>query len=326
MMAFTSSLFAAEHINHDHHNHKDYIYAPIGIMGDHPHNKGEWMVSYRYGSMHMEGNKNGKENVSTDAVLNDFMVAPLEMTMNMHMFGTMYGINDKLTFMAMLPYKELSMDHKNRMGVNFTTRSKGIGDLKLSGLYSLHQQGNMQILLNTGLSIPTGDIDQRDDMPTGSNQKLPYPMQLGSGTYDFLPTLTYTNHKGLWSWGAQLGSTLHLGQNDEHYSLGDSYNLTLWDAYKITNSLDGSIRLDGKIWEDIDGLDPELNAGMVPTARTDLRAGKRVDLLFGANFSVPNNKSQTIISLEFGMPIYQKLDGPQLQTDYLFTIGSQLVF
>ena len=65
---------------------------------------------------------------------------------------------------------------------------------------------------------------------------------------------------------------------------------------------------------------------MVPTARTDLRAGKKVDLLFGMNILVPNSNVQSVVSFEIGMPIYQKLDGPQLKSEYSFMVGTQFTF
>ncbi len=41
-------------------------HAPIGVMGDHMHHKGEWMLSYRYMHMDMEGNRIGTdERVAT---------------------------------------------------------------------------------------------------------------------------------------------------------------------------------------------------------------------------------------------------------------------
>lgn len=323
-MMFISPSFAKEYTHH-HNHHQHHRYAPIGVMGDHPHQKGEWMVSYRFSEMQMAGNKKGTKNISKDVILNDFMVAPLTMTMKMHMFGLMRGINDKLTIMAMLPYKELTMDHQNNMGIRFATKSNGIGDIKLSGLYSLYNNNNTRFLFNAGISIPSGSINKKDDTPSNNHQKLPYPMQLGSGTYNFLPKFTYSDFKNSWSWGGQLGAVIHLGQNDNHYSFGDKYNLTIWQGYKINNKLTSSIRLNGKIWENIDGLDPELNVMMSPAARSDLRSGKEVELLFGINF-VPNNKYNVILSLEAGGPIYQKLDGPQLKNDYLFTIGSQITF
>mgnify|MGYP006220740465 FL=1 len=85
-------------------------HAPIGVMGDHGHKTGEWMFSYRYGYMEMDGNRDGTSSVSTSEIHQNFMIAPLEMTMEMHMFGTMYGINDDVTLMAMLAYKDIEME------------------------------------------------------------------------------------------------------------------------------------------------------------------------------------------------------------------------
>ena len=322
---FVSRLYASD-IDRSNHDHGNHIYAPAMVMGDHPHSKGEWMLSYRYGEMYMEGNRNGNSDVATDVVLDSFMVAPLRMDMKMHMFSVMYGVNDKLTFMGMLPYKILSMDHVNRMGVNFTTKSEGIGDAKLTGLYTLYHEGNKKFLLNGGISIPTGGVDKRDDMPTGSNQKLPYPMQLGSGTYDVLPSVTYTDYFGLWSVGTQLNMVVHLGDNDRNYRLGDSYNLTFWGGRKINNFTSIFVRLDGKAWEDINGADDQLNPMMVATARSDLRAGKTIDFLLGIDFVVPGVKfkNQRFL-IEGGVPLYQNLDGPQLKNDYKITAGWQLL-
>ena len=64
-------------------------HAPIGVMGDHTHKVDEWMFSYRYGHMEMDGNRDGTSSVSVAEIHQDFMIAPLKMTMEMHMFGSM---------------------------------------------------------------------------------------------------------------------------------------------------------------------------------------------------------------------------------------------
>ncbi len=321
-----SPALAQEHNNH-HSNHGEHTYGPIGVMGEHPHSKGEWMTSYSYNTMQMKGNRNDNSRVNVSQVLNDFMVSPTKMTMQMHMFGLMYGVSDRLTLMGMLPYNSISMDHVNRMGVAFTTKSEGIGDAKLTGLYTLYQQGHRRFMLNAGLSFPTGSIDERDDTPAGSNQKLPYPMQLGSGTYDILPGVTYVDGIGKWSWGSQLNAVVRLGENDNNYTLGNQYGLTAWGARKINRYASASLRLDGKTWGNIDGSDSQLNPAMAPTARTDLRSGERVDMLVGVNLVAPDGKFKgNRLAIEAGTPVYQKLDGPQLETDYRLTIGWQLTF
>lgn len=72
-------------------------HAPISIMGDHMHGKGEWMMSYRYMRMNMKDLKQRKEDISFDNALANYMVTPTKMPMNMHMLGGMYAPSDKLT-------------------------------------------------------------------------------------------------------------------------------------------------------------------------------------------------------------------------------------
>ncbi len=327
-MIFASSyVLAQDHSHHEHHNHASHVYGPIGVMGEHPHKKGEWMFSYSYSTMHMKENRDGSSNVSPAQILNDFMVSPTKMTMQMHMFGLMYGVTDRFTLMGMMPYNLKSMDHVNRMGAQFTTESEGVGDAKLCGIYTVNEQGNRKILLNIGISFPTGSIDKRDDTPAGADQKLPYPMQIGSGTYDLLPGITYTDQRDNWSWGSQLKGTIRLGENDNDYRLGNEGSLTIWGARKLTRYASASLRLDGKKWGNIHGADPELNPMMVPTSRTDLRGGDRIDLLFGIDLNVSEGKLQgNRLAIEVGLPMYQHLDGPQLEIDYRVKFGWQLVF
>ena len=77
-------------------------HAPIGVMGDHRHDAGEWMVSYRYMDMEMYGHKQGDDSIGRQAVasLPGVRVVPREMRMEMHMFGLMYGVSDDFTAMA----------------------------------------------------------------------------------------------------------------------------------------------------------------------------------------------------------------------------------
>lgn len=46
-------------------------HAPIGVMGDHAHDKGEWMLSYRFMHMDMQGNRTGTGNIDADTIVTD---------------------------------------------------------------------------------------------------------------------------------------------------------------------------------------------------------------------------------------------------------------
>lgn len=319
-------------------------HAPIGVMGEHLHKDGEWMLSYRYMLMDMDGNRDGSSRVSSDEVLQNYNVVPESMTMEMHMVGAMYAPSDDLTLSLMVPVLSYEMDHLMQMastdmgmdmGMNampmrseFTTASDGLGDVKVSGLYRLYQQGGDVLILNAGLSLPTGSIDEEDTtgMSMGNKVQLPYPMQLGSGTYDLMPGLTYTRAKQNYSWGAQAILTLRLGENDNDYTLGDRFMATTWYAIPFADTLSWSVRGIYEYWGDIDGEDKKLNPmmkNMVPTADPGLRAGQRIDLATGINWAIPGTLTNRL-ALEVVKPVYQNLEGPQLETDISLVLGWQL--
>ena len=144
-----------------HHTARADAHAPIGVMVDHTHAAGEVMLSYRYSRMTMTGNRDGTDRVSLQDVLAQYPVAPRSMDMEMHMFGLMYAPIDQLTLALMVPYTRLSMEHTTRMGVDFTTKTDGLGDIRLTGLVPVLATPEHKLHLSLGLSFPTGSIDER---------------------------------------------------------------------------------------------------------------------------------------------------------------------
>ena len=306
-------------------------HAPLGVMGEHTHEAGEYMFSYRFMYMAMEGNRNGTDAVSTQDVLQSFMVSPVEMPMYMHMFGAMYAPSDAVTLMAMVPYTSISMDHQTRAGGMFTTEGSGIGDLTLSSLVGIKNEGSTRAHLNLGFSIPTGSIEIMDATPmsSGNDVQLPYPMQLGSGTFDLKPGATFLWMNEDWSGGAQGMAVFRLGENDHDYTLGNRFQATTWLASRIEDWVSVSVRGLLTTWGNIDGADPagSVNPMMVPTARTDLRAGTRLDIPVGLNFYAPSGSlAGHRLAVEANIPVWQRLDGPQLETDLVLSIGWQKSF
>ena len=313
-------------------------HGPIGMMGDHTHNQGEVMFSYRYMQMGMEGIRDGTSSLSPAAVRGQgFMVVPTFMRMEMHMFGAMYGVNDTLTLTAMLPFLKNKMDHVAGMplgAVKFQTETEGIGDLKLGSLWRLYafeapSIGAHRFHFNFTLSIPTGSINKKDFTPMGF-QVLPYPMQLGSGTVDLMPGITYGGAKGNASWGFQTLGTYRLARNAAGYAKGDAYEVGAYGAYSFANWVSNSVRFRWHQWFNYDGQDTRITRAASPqlvfTADPDLRAGKRLDILGGVNFLLPEILGlEHRLGIEGGVPIYQNLDGPQLETDWFITIGLQII-
>lgn len=309
--------------------HADPVsHAPIGVMGDHMHKKGEWMTSYRYMRMDMDQIYTGSKEISPSNVHSAYMISPSTMKMHMHMVGVMYGMSDEITLMGMIPYHFKSMDHIQRTdGQMFTSRTEGIGDIKLTGMFSLKRLTEQNIQFNLGVSFPTGSIGERGTTLIGVDQKFPYPMQLGSGTVDVLPALTYYDATDNWNWGAQLRSTIRNGRNQYKYTLGNEYGLTSWVAYKWLDWLSTSLRVGASKRGHIRGRDHQINAAMVPTADANNWAHERVDVLLGTNIVVPDGPLKDHrFALEVGQPVYIHAEGPQLMSELVVTFGWQKQF
>ncbi|MEM1050783.1 MAG: transporter [Pseudomonadota bacterium] len=322
-------------------------HGPIGVMGDHRHAKGEWMISYRFMHMDMGGIQIGTDSVTPETVAttvpNRFFgnpgqpptlrIVPTEMRMDMHMAGVMYGLTDQVTLMVMANYWSKEMDHitfqggmgTSRLGT-FRTSPAGFGDTKVAALIGLSDT----VHINAGISIPTGSNTQTDQiltpMGTTPTVRLPYPMQLGTGTFDLEPGITYRDQNDSFGWGAQLKGTVRLGDNSEDYSYGNQAMATAWVAASLSEGIALSGRLQAETIGRVDGIDAMI-VGPVQTANPDFQGGESLTGLLGVNFAATEgNLKGWRLGLEGGIPIVQDLNGPQMPTDYTFTVGIQKSF
>lgn len=297
-------------------NRADY-HAPIMVMGDHKHAKGETMVSYRYQTMTMSQLKQGADDISlTDVHDKGFMMAPKSMNMSMHMVGLMRGITDKITLMAMVPYKSTDMTMEMKM-MNGSTQlinksSDGIGDVNVSALMYLTQSNTAKTALQFGTTLPTGAIDQNGG----------YGVQLGSGTIDPFVRLTYTQFRTTWSWGNQLSALVRYGENSKKYALGDVYSASAWLSKLWTSAFSTSIRINGTITGDLEGQNEAIGSTQVnQTGRT------YADLVVGANVLGQTGWRNGIrLGAEVGFPVYERVSGIQLSREYWAAIGLQKTF
>jgi hypothetical protein len=241
--------------------------------------------------------------------------------MDMHMFGTMYAISDKWTLMAMLNYLDNDMDMIMPMNMSMNMGSSGIGDLKVAGLYDLAQwDSGRRMHLNLGLSLPTGSIDEKH---TNGNT-LGYGMQLGSGTYDFHPAITYLAQTDNYSYGAQLGGILRIGENDQDYTLGNKFEATLWGARKITDSLSASAKFDYSSQSKVDGEDTRMMKMMSPALNPNSQGRDITTFGLGLNYYFKDGGlSGHRLAAEWETPLDQKVNGVQLELDSTWTLGWQ---
>ena len=299
-------------------------HAPISVMGDHYHKKGEFMFSYRFMPMWMEDNIQSSNDISNEDIYQNFMVAPQKMSMNMHMLGAMYAPSDRVTLMVMGNYISNSMDLRTGMGVDFTTKSSGLGDITVLSLIKILNNNRQSLHGNVGISIPTGDIDQRDATPMMNDAQLAYPMQLGRGTWDPSLGLTYLGQSDKLSWGAQSKYKFRLSENSENYTFGNRFDIVGWGAIKVSDYLSFSTSLSYFNTQKIDGVDADLNPMMMPLFNTDNSGRSQLDVGIGTNFFVPKGSLKDLrIGAEIKIPAYQQVNGIQMKNTLMATFGIQ---
>ena len=270
-------------------------HAPIGIMGDHMHKKGEWMFSYRKMQMDMKNTQN--RNMSTE----------------MDMIGAMYAPNDDVTLMIMTNYLKKTMDPMNmgNMGNMGNMRNNGLGDTKISTLLSLSSHGYNNLHINLGVSIPTGNVEEN----------MSYSMQLGSGTYDLETGITYNGQGNKLYWGGQIKTITRI-DGSEDYKFGNQYSLNAWGMHLISNKSYGSLRLGYTEWKSINGEGSTLEAAsMMAPPNSANSGGYRTVLSLGLNFLNFENQQ---IGIEYSTILDEKLSQGQMEMQDMLTVGYQI--
>ena len=322
---------------------------PVGMMGAHLMGKGKMMLMYTPMFMKMDGSRIGTSRVSPETIvttvpnrfgnLPTLRIAPEEMSMERHMLSAMYGLTSSVSLMVMTSYVEKRMTMVTFKGASGTERlgitegsTEGLGDTTLGLAFKLwqEQQAGAHQLVHAGLgvSLPTGSITERGRMlsPMGNlmDMRSAYGMQLGTGTYDFIPTLTYTGSSGRLGWGAQAKARIALeDENDEGYRWGNLYETTAWLSYKLTDGLSGTARLAASTQSEIHGADPKIG-GPFQGTYPEFYGGERIEAFVGLNGHIPLGHGTTArLGVEAGVPLYQDLNGPQLERDWslAFTAG-----
>lgn len=253
-------LTDSDHAHH-HHRHQHGAPLPAGVMFGHMLPMADdVMVGYRYmygrqhGDMLHGVNKVGDGDVIASGCLPETCrTMPTFMDMHMHMLDIMYAPTDWLNLMLMPQFMDMDMnlrmlsnivqgndDHMTHGG----HKTGGIGDTSAYALFKLFGDKTHDLNLAVGISAPTGDsgitLNRWHQIDGGY---IHYGMQMGSGTWDLKPSLTYTGHHDDWGWGAQVTGTTRLESANKYgYALGDVLQTSAWGSYNLMDWLSASVR------------------------------------------------------------------------------------
>ncbi|MEE9614261.1 MAG: transporter [Thermodesulfobacteriota bacterium] len=311
---------------------------PMNIMGGGVPETKEFRLKISPMFMKMGDLRDGTHSVDEDSLITGmgapYMAVPTEMTMTMTNLAVGYSFTDDF-FVGIMP-----MWKKNRMRMKvqpmmgapykYTMESDGMADTMLMTKYRLYADDPLiptnQFSFFFGLSLPTGSIDEENDEhpdPAKRDALLPYGMQLGSGTFDPSFGLLYQGSSSPWWWGANLTYTGRWYKNKREYRLGDELKLDLYGMYQLRYDLVGQLQLNakssGKVRGEMDdardGLAGRMMNGnyMSPMWDPDNYGGEKLSATVGLQWQpFPLH----ILDVNVGVPIYEDLNGPQMEEDY----------
>ncbi|HQR52727.1 MAG TPA: transporter [Burkholderiales bacterium] len=302
-------------------------HAPAGVLFDHMHKAGEFMVGYRFMYSRQAGDVlHGTSSVSDVALAAaGYSMKPTSMNMYMSMLDIMYAPTDWLSLMVMPQYVSMDMsmqalptlpgsdagEHGGHGGAGSHSHSTdGFGDTLLSALVRLYDDPVNHAHVGITFSAPTGSVTQKG----ADGRYTHYMMQLGSGTWDFVPSLTYTGRADRFAWGAQLLGVIRLeGENEAGFRYGDVFQATGWGSYRLLDWLSGSLRMLYTSQGDIEG---HYNGAHNHSSPPDLQAnygGNFLDIGFGLNSVVESGWLRgNRFSIEWLQPVYTDVNGYQL--------------
>jgi hypothetical protein len=199
----------------------------------------------------------------------------------------------------------------------------------LYALFKVFDESGQHGHATLGLSAPTGDVGEkyRDTHRVDAGYE-DYGMQLGSGTWDFKPSLTYTGLKNPWSWGSQLSGTVRLeDKNSSGYKLGDVFQSTVWGSYSLLEGLSASVRglytQEGSIEGEFTGTFHKLG----PTDYTSNYGGRFWDVGLGLAAVIPRGSFKgNRFAFEWLQPVKDDVNGYQLERKGFLTVSWSLDF
>jgi len=322
---------------------EEILAMPIVATGDESEpveltSRNRFRFGYEYVQARFEHYQDGTDRLSVaDVFAAGFPVVPARITQEAHLFKIGYQLNDRTSLNLQVPYIRQSTFHfgdTSRLAPQFgefTIDTQGLGDTLLSTSYVVWTRGRHALVLDGGFSFPTGAIDMLGRTPRNANQDtlVPYTMQLGSGTVDFKPAITYIGSSDWLEWGTRAQGTVRLGKNYRDYSLSDRFALRNWVTLTTYKTFQPSLRLATEIWTQIHGADTDLfvptpTGPFTPAPVTDpeLFGGEKVSVGFGVR--IPFRKGflrGQSVDLDASVPVYQSLNGPQPGEEWRFGIS-----
>lgn len=223
-------------------------------------------------------------------------------------------VSNRLVVMGVVPYLDKSLemgpaDNRQELSVN------GFGDLALAaklGIYQLDRPNRTtRVALFGRLKLPTGD----DDAPGPEGQLLPKSLQLGTGSVDYSAGVILTHSVGPVGLSGDL--IYDINTVDDGFAFGDVLHYDIALGYRIlprvyrmypAKQINLYLEANGT-WSQRSTLE---GTSLIDSGGNVLRLSPGVQFIPLANL---------LVEVTYQVPVWQGLNGAQLEFDPTFKAG-----
>lgn len=204
-----------------------------------------------------------------------------------------------------LPSNYESIHHRNEM-------LQGIGDPRIAGRSGWTVLGT-DVSTGLGLSIPLGRTEP-DPFHLGDEGKRHQHIQFGTGTFDPFVELDVRRKLGAVTWALRAGALVPFQENEHGFQAGPRLNGSVEASLPAWMALEPALRVD------VSREGAETWDGEVPSEGNRGRS----DALVGASVRYPMGGYR--VSLDVSVPVWQRVEGSQLEYPAVIGLGISRAF
>ena len=316
--------------------------APIGTRFPEPLEGKQMRVRYQYKRAKFQGLLIADRDARPGFVRNDqfipYVETPRALDVSTHLVEVAYAPHPRTTLVLQVPFIQKDLETlEGDTAYRRRDQTDGVGDITMALVVPFIRKGRESSHIHIAFDIPTGDIRKQD--PAGN--RLPYDSQIGNGTVDFEWGWTYRGERDWLSWGGQAIGRHALEENGLDFREGSRFEASLWSGVRVIGGLSASVRVQWQKQNNLHGHDRQFDKVVLanpnpPPANLNLpndpsengKARGGTSFLLGPSlaydFSGPLTGQR--LAVEVSVPVYQNLDGPQLEQDWSLTTGWQWAF
>ena len=254
----------------------------------------------------------------TDLLINGDEISDLnapKVFVNVVPVAVVYGAMPKLSLIAVVPTITRTFE-RTVNGRRVSETDFGVGDMTLFAKYRFYKKDaflkSRQVALQIGLKLPSGADDLKDDQ----GNRLPQPLQLGSGSLDYRFILTFIEARNRLIFSGDVGYNFNSEANN--FEFGDVFNYDFAAKFRFypTKFTDSASIKQHFVFLEINGIVSQKSR--VGGNKIIDSGGHQIFLAPGFQFFLLEN---FLFEAGIQIPVLQDLNGSQLGTDFNLRTG-----